>query len=133
MKKLKSMKWIVTMSLMMFFVSCQAQGPSKNAEGKTIKNEVLDAASYKEKIKENGIQFVDVRTPGEHNAGHIDGSINIDFTSPNFKEQIAKLDKTKPVAIYCASGNRSGRASKVMLEMGFVEIYDLAGGYGRWR
>ena len=43
-----------------------------------------------------------------------------------------QLDKEKPIAVYCKSGGRSGGASKLLLELGFKEIYDLEGGILNW-
>ena len=57
---------------------------------------------------------------------------NIDFLSDSFEKNIEKLDKTKPVVVYCRSGGRSAKCSKQMLEAGFVKIYDLEGGITKW-
>ncbi len=73
-------------------------------------------------------QIVDVRTPAEFNAGHIDNAINIDFDNSTFKGEIDKLDKSKTYFIYCRSGNRSGQAFSIMKGGGIKNIYDLQGG-----
>lgn len=80
--------------------------------------------------KEEGI-IVDVRTPQEYLRGNIENSKNINI-SGNFSEEIKKLDKNKPVYIYCASGGRSSRAMQQMQQMGFKETYNLMGGYNAW-
>ncbi|WP_204346436.1 rhodanese-like domain-containing protein [Psychroserpens algicola] len=79
------------------------------------------------------IQLVDVRTPAEHKSGYIEHAQNIDLTSPTFDEDIVKLDKTKPVVVYCKSGGRSAKCSKKLKEAGFVKIYDLEGGLEKWK
>ncbi|MCK8480167.1 rhodanese-like domain-containing protein [Psychroserpens algicola] len=79
------------------------------------------------------IQLVDVRTPAEHKSGYIEHAQNIDLTSPTFDEDIIKLDKTKPVVVYCKSGGRSAKCSKKLKEAGFVKIYDLEGGLEKWK
>lgn len=77
--------------------------------------------------------MVDIRTPGEYKAGYIDDAINIDFMNlENFSIQFEKLDKTKPVYIYCHSGVRSRNASNKLLTLGFTKIYDYKGGYKEW-
>jgi rhodanese-related sulfurtransferase len=43
-----------------------------------------------------------------------------------------KLDKKKPVAVYCRSGMRSANAANILKEMGFKKIYNLDGGYLAW-
>ncbi|WCO00906.1 rhodanese-like domain-containing protein [Psychroserpens ponticola] len=79
------------------------------------------------------VQIVDVRTPEEYKDGFIDKSQNIDFHSPTFDEDITKLDKSKPVILYCKSGGRSAKCSKKLKEAGFIKIYDLNGGITEWK
>ncbi len=79
------------------------------------------------------VQVVDVRTPEEYKDGFIHNSQNIDFNSPTFEDDITKLDKTKPVILYCKSGGRSAKCSKKLKEAGFVKIYDLNGGITQWK
>lgn len=74
--------------------------------------------------------ILDVRTPSEVASGTLPNATVIDFYGANFKEDLNKLDKEKPVFVYCRSGNRSGQAANMMKEMGFKEVYDLIGGYG---
>ncbi|MCE7043692.1 thioredoxin domain-containing protein [Dyadobacter sp. CY312] len=77
-------------------------------------------------------QLLDVRTPGEYKDGHLQNAKNIDYKSPAFKEQISKLDKSKPVFVYCLGGVRSAAAADILHESGFTEIYDMTGGYLKW-
>jgi len=82
--------------------------------------------------KKEGI-LLDVRTSGELiSEGSIEGNINVDFRSTDFKEQLGKLDKNKPVMVYCRSSRRSGKAFEMMIEMGFKEVYNLSGGIAAW-
>lgn len=73
-------------------------------------------------------QLLDVRTPNEWNAGKIASSKCINYNDPAFKEQVQKLDKDKPVFVYCAVGGRSTKASQILKESGFKLIYNLQGG-----
>lgn len=79
------------------------------------------------------VQLVDVRTPKEYEKEHIVNSQNIDFTSPTFDEDISKLDKAKPVILYCKGGNRSAKCGKKLKEAGFEKVYDLEGGISKWK
>jgi rhodanese-related sulfurtransferase len=118
--------------LMVYTVACQSQGNQSTSTQSQI--EVLPKLVYKEKIENSiAVQLVDVRTPAEYSAGHIDQALNIDYNAPTFEQRIQTLDKTKPVYIYCQSGGRSSRAAKVMQSLGFQEIYDLQGGYLAWQ
>lgn len=112
-------------------VACQSQSNSKETAASS-KSEVLSLADFKAKIAENEVQLVDVRTPEEYAQGHIGEALNINVLADNFSTEIQKIDKNKPVYIYCRSGSRSARAAKAMQELGFKEIYDLKGGYLAW-
>ena len=91
---------------------------------------LLSTADFKEGMKQKGAQLVDVRTPGEFSQGHYKNAKNIDYyNASNFDKQIEKLNKEKPVYLYCRSGMRSHRAAVKLAKMGFEEIYDLRGGY----
>ena len=79
------------------------------------------------------VQLVDVRTPAEYEEEHIASSQNIDFRSPTFDEDIKKLDKGKPVILYCKSGKRSAKCVEKLKEAGFEKIYELEGGISKWK
>jgi len=79
------------------------------------------------RIKAGKAYLVDVRTPEEFDGGHLQYATNINFNSPEFKAQIAKLDKHKPVYLYCRSGNRSGKAADTLKSLGFHSYYNIGG------
>jgi thioredoxin 1 len=87
------------------------------------------------KLKENTAiaQLVDVRMPEEYLRGHLKRAINLNFNDDNFEDLIkAKLDKTRPVFVYCFSGRRSTEAALFLRDLGFKEVYDMAGGFAKW-
>lgn len=92
----------------------------------------LDKMAFKAKLTKKHVQLVDVRTPAEFTLGHIDGAENLNVNDPQFKDLAAKLDKRKPVAVYCKAGSRSAKAAGILAEMGFKTIYNLDGGYTAW-
>lgn len=103
--------------------SCGVSGQSK-----------LKPADFQSKLEKNtSLQLVDVRTAREFAQEHLDKAINIDVTGNDFEEQFAKLDKEKPVFIYCRSGGRSGRAAHRLKQLGFQKIIDLEGGILAWK
>lgn len=119
---------LIAVSLMS---SCQLRLSSAS---KVSVNGVVKKEVFKEIIGLGKVQLVDVRTPEEFLAGHIDKAKNINFNDPNFKQTIASsLNKNKPVAIYCRSGRRSASALIILKEMGFKDIYDLEGGFLNWQ
>ena len=94
---------------------------------------VLAPDEFKAQINNKKVQLIDVRTAREFGASHIQGAKNIDFYSGQFKNEFNKLNKNKPVYIYCRTGSRSRHASNKLADMGFTEIYDLKGGIVRWK
>ncbi|WP_339629941.1 rhodanese-like domain-containing protein [uncultured Maribacter sp.] len=94
---------------------------------------ILNKNEYATAIVTNKIKPIDVRTASEFNSGHIKNAINIDFFNPNnFKNYFEKLDRNKAIYVYCRSGARSQKAARKLLNMGFLEVYDLKGGYSSW-
>lgn len=83
---------------------------------------------------ENNPNFliIDVRTPEEFADGRIDNTINLDYYSETFRDELNKLDKNKTYLIYCRSGNRSGKALIIMKELNFTEVYNMSGGILEW-
>ena len=49
------------------------------------------------------------------------------YSSGEFEEKLDSLDKTKTYYLYCASGNRSGKAAVLMKEKGFENVHNLGG------
>ena len=93
----------------------------------------IDAATAGKLVNgENPPTVIDVRTPQEFAEGHIQGAINIDFNSPDFKDELAKLSPDKTYLMHCRSGNRSNRAKPAFKELGFEAIYHLDGGMIAW-
>jgi rhodanese-related sulfurtransferase len=102
-------------------------------EAPSDKIKILDPIAYATAVSGKKVQLVDVRTAREYRSGHIKNALNIDFfDAPNFSKSFEKLDKNKPVYLYCRSGSRSKNAARKLLAMGFSEIFDLKGGYLRW-
>jgi thioredoxin len=77
-------------------------------------------------------QLIDVRTPAEFSAGHIEGALNMNWNGENFKEETAKLDKTKPVMVYCRTGGRSAEAAEWLKKEGFTNVYEMKSGITGW-
>lgn len=94
----------------------------------------LGAKEFKELMQKTPNKIVlDVRTNGEIAQGVLPQATQIDFNSGSFETQIEKLDKNKPVFIYCAIGGRSSSASGILTKKGFKQVYNLDGGINAWR
>lgn len=92
----------------------------------------VDAGTFAAAVATPGITVIDVRTPEEFAAEHIDGAVNINVADPTFGTQVAALDPAKTYAVYCHSGNRSQTAVSQMSQAGFTHIYELQTGISGW-
>ncbi|MBA0883867.1 rhodanese-like domain-containing protein [Flavobacterium undicola] len=105
---------------------------SGNAQTATNIKTVEVTAFAKEIKTTQKPQILDVRTPEEFAAGHIDNATNVDWQGENFVKNTEKFNKNKPVYVYCKSGRRSLKASEKLSALGFKKIYNLDGGYLKW-
>ena len=88
----------------------------------------VDAQTFLTTASQAGVTVIDVRTPEEYAAGHLDGAVNMNVEGPDFSAQIATLDVAGTVALYCQSGRRSAIAADQMAGAGFTSIVNLDGG-----
>ncbi len=89
---------------------------------------VVDVATTRRALTDGGIA-VDVRTPAEYAAGHLQGAKNVDLSAKNFDQQIAALNPDADYVVYCASGRRAAEAIKAMKDAGYTGELTNAGGY----
>jgi phage shock protein E len=90
--------------------------------------QTLDPQAWLQASAQPGVTIIDVRTPEEYAAGHIEGAINANVEGPTFAADIAQLDKSGTYAVYCHSGRRSAIAADQMSQAGFTKIDNLKGG-----
>ena len=77
-------------------------------------------------VDQNAV-IIDVRTPAEYQAGHLEGARNIDVQGATFASEIAALPKDAAYALYCRSGVRAGNALSMMKQAGFSNVTNLGG------
>ncbi|MEU4846197.1 MBL fold metallo-hydrolase [Streptomyces gilvosporeus] len=75
----------------------------------------------------NPCQLIDVRNPTEYEAGALPGARNIPLAT--LTHHLDHLDRTRPVVVYCHSGNRSVIAAALLEARGFGDVRDVVGGY----
>lgn len=80
-------------------------------------------------------QIIDIRTPQEYRQGHIKGAILTNFYDRLFAQNIANanLNTSKPIFVYCRSGNRSSHAIPIFQKLGFKHIIHLVYGINDWK
>ncbi len=97
------------------------------------KIEVVTTEEMQELSQLEDLQIVDIRTPEKRKEEFIANPQNIDYLSPSFEQDIEKLDKSKPVLVYCKTGDQSVKCVKKMKDAGFVKIYDLDEAIAKWK
>ncbi len=91
----------------------------------------LTAAALGERIADvPELQLVDVRNPGEAEAGMIGAAVNIPVG--RLPDRLGELDPRRPTVVYCAGGYRSSMAASLLRKNGFEDVSDLLGGYNAW-
>jgi rhodanese-related sulfurtransferase len=128
-------KAIIAVVLLMLIFPIVATGCT--AVESPIINEVVSAQTAYTMIQNNqdnpNFVITDVRTREEFNAGHIAKASMVDYESSDFSAKIGELDRNKKYLVYCRTARRSGLAVKVMKDLGFREVYDMAKGINQWK
>lgn len=76
-------------------------------------------------------QVLDAREKEEYEVSHLQNATWVGHETFNLKS-VAKLDKKKPVLIYCTVGARSEKIGKILQKEGFTRVYNLYGGILHW-
>ncbi len=106
-------------------------GSCSNGQGSKTK---LSASEFNDKIKSSKNAVVlDVRTPGEFTAGHLENAVNIDWNKSSSETELKNLDPSKEYYVYCLSGGRSSGAAEFLRSNGIKNVYELSGGIMKWR
>jgi rhodanese-related sulfurtransferase len=122
------MKKFLLFALMLVTLACQTTDHNDGAF------EEIPPEAFAQKMKDNGMVLLDVRTVEEFAEGHLEGAQQYDYyETESFKSMLEGLDKSKTYLIYCRSGSRSGNAMSMMQKMGFTSVYNLDGGILAWR
>jgi phage shock protein E len=79
---------------------------------------------------QQGGKVIDVRSPEEYQAGHLDGALNIPLG--DLRDQIARHapDTDQPLLLHCLSGGRSALGRRMLRQMGYRHVFNL-GSYRR--
>lgn len=88
-----------------------------------------------QKENKKNLVILDVRTEMEFNyEGKLENAVLLDFMKPRiFKREIQKYDRDKTYLVYCAVGRVSEPACKLMVELGFKNVCEMAGGLKAWQ
>ena len=89
--------------------------------------QLLNLSEFEQTWKSHPGKILDVRTPAEYQAGHLEGAQNIDWLGGRVQAESDSMDKNETYYLYCASGNRSGMAANYLKQQGFKNVYNIGG------
>jgi rhodanese-related sulfurtransferase len=135
MKLIKPFFTILALSLLSILFqaqSCQEE-PGENTVDSTAGAEELSPQLFYQMLENKKGILIDLRIPAEYDSAHIQGAINLDIMSDNFKPAINRLNKQEIYYLYCTSGSSSHIAADYMHLLGLRAIYILRGGIIEWK
>ena len=87
-------------------------------------------------LAESGVrpQLLDVREPWEVALARIElpGTTAVAIPMMQIPMRLAEIDRTQPVVCICHHGVRSAQVVAFLMQQGFDDVYNLAGGIDAW-
>jgi phage shock protein E len=121
----------LVLPLVLSFAACsKTESPAPPPATTTSAKPAKDPEAARKMIA-GGAVVVDVRTPDEFGEGHLPQATNIPIQ--DFAQRIAEVDalagndKARPIVVYCASGNRSGKAKQQLEAAGYTQVVNGGG------
>lgn len=104
-----------------------AQGAQSTHQEAISEPRQIAALEAWERIR-HGALLIDVRSPQDYAAGHLDEAINIPHT--DIAKDLPRIgnSKEREIVLYCGSGRRAGLAQQELIDLGYRHVYN-AGGY----
>ena len=102
-------------------------------EAKSRIREVTVAETRERMAANNGARLVDVREDNEWEAAHAAGSEHLGKGIIERDIEVQVPDKTTEVILYCGGGFRSALAADVLQQMGYTNVFSMAGGWKDWK
>ena len=121
------MKKILLVLIVLLLVGCNSNKIDGENLYKTIEGDLA-----MEFVNNSKAILIDVRTFEEFNENHIEGAVNIPVDEIT-KERLKEIteDELDNIIVYCKSGSRSKNAAIKIIELGYINVYDL-GSINNW-
>ncbi|WP_410508788.1 rhodanese-like domain-containing protein [Methanosarcina hadiensis] len=126
-------------SFLVILIAVMIFAPRSGYTPAGIKNVNVEEA--KKMVEKDDVFVLDVRTPSEFNSSHVKGATLIPVTnasgsglSPDnlLEARVDEVPKNKKILVYCRSGHRSVSASKILINAGYEQVYNMEGGINAW-
>ncbi|GCB59640.1 MBL fold metallo-hydrolase [Rhodococcus erythropolis] len=113
------------------YLTVDADGTFPGALADLVRPALRTTVSELEELLDmDAVTLIDIRNPGEHDFGVIDGAQSIPLAQ--LRSQLADLPRNKPIVVHCAGGWRSSVAASLLRADGIENVSDLVGGYTAW-
>lgn len=85
------------------------------------------------RLREHGATFVDVREQDEFDQGAIPGAVHIPRGFLEMRIEETLREPESPVVVFCAGGTRSLFAAETLQQLGYQNVFSMAGGFNGWK
>jgi rhodanese-related sulfurtransferase len=102
-------------------------------DAKSRIREITVAETRERLAADNGVRLIDVREDHEWNAAHAAGAEHLGKGIIERDIEVSVPDKATEVILYCGGGFRSALSADVLQQMGYTNVYSMAGGWKAWQ
>lgn len=102
-------------------------------DAKSRIREVTVADTRERMAADNSVRLIDVREDHEWNAAHAAGAEHLSKGIIERDIEVSVPDKSTEVILYCGGGFRSALSADVLQQMGYRNVYSMAGGWKAWQ
>ena len=102
------------------------------ASAKSVITEI-DTAEAQRVVEGGAAVVLDVREPDEYEQGALPDALHIPRGHLEAQIEGRITDKSLPVVVYCAGGVRSAFAAQTLQQLGYSNVFSVAGGFGKWK
>ncbi|MFM8553200.1 MAG: molybdopterin-synthase adenylyltransferase MoeB [Acidimicrobiales bacterium] len=93
----------------------------------------ITPADAEARIAAANVLVLDVREPDEYDQGALPGALHIPRGHLEAQIEGKATDRDQEIVVYCAGGVRSAFAAKTLQELGYTNVFSMAGGFGKWK
>jgi rhodanese-related sulfurtransferase len=101
--------------------------------GKSRIQEVSVDETLRRLVSNPQAKLIDVREDHEWDEAHAAGSVHLGKGIIERDVEVTIPDKTTEVILYCGGGYRSALAADALQEMGYTNVFSMAGGWKAWK
>jgi rhodanese-related sulfurtransferase len=102
-------------------------------DAKTRIREVTVAKTRERLAANSDARLIDVREDNEWDAAHAAGAIHLGKGIIERDIEVTAPDKSSELILYCGGGYRSALAADMLRQMGYTNVWSMAGGWKAWK